>query len=219
MPIGIMASSRTSRTRCVVSRRSSAAPSWSSVTPETPKCWPPRSPMAGRWMRSPVSLHRQAGGIRAAAVRASALHPVLVGHYWGTEVHRAFGRRHAAPASQGASLPLRRRRWRPAVLLHHLRLTPCARGDRAAKNARYLRAALDHLHGLAASTGGLLLRLRGHQAGCPTRLDLRRQRCCLLLRARCRKTPEWTRQLQRLIVSFTITHSYFRSHYQPTVGH
>ena len=64
----------------------------------------------------------EAGHLRAAAVRSSALHPVLVRHDRRAEMHRAFGRRHAAPASQGASAACRRRARRPLLLLHHLRL-------------------------------------------------------------------------------------------------
>ena len=48
-------------------------------------------------------IRRATARVRAAAVRPSALHPVLVGHDRRAEVHRARRRRHAAPASEGAS--------------------------------------------------------------------------------------------------------------------
>ena len=60
--------------------------------------------------------------LRAAAFRASALHPVLLRHDRRAEMHRPFGRRHAAPAPQGAPPAFRHRRRRPRLLFHHLRL-------------------------------------------------------------------------------------------------
>ena len=60
--------------------------------------------------------------LRAAALLASALHPVLLRHDRRSQMHRAFGRRHAAPASQGASPACRHRGRRPRLLFHHLRL-------------------------------------------------------------------------------------------------
>ena len=51
--------------------------------------------------RGAVALRRQAGHLRAAAVFASALHPVFVGHDRHSQMHRPFGRRHADPARQG----------------------------------------------------------------------------------------------------------------------
>ena len=60
--------------------------------------------------------------VRAAAVQPSALHPLLLGHDRRTEVHRAWRRRDAHPAPQGASASLRHRRGRPRLLLHDLRL-------------------------------------------------------------------------------------------------
>ena len=53
-------------------------------------------------------LRRRPDRLRAAAVRSSALHPVLVGHDGRAEVHRARRRRHAAAAPEGA--PAARRR-------------------------------------------------------------------------------------------------------------
>ena len=72
-------------------------------------------------MRSRLSQPRNRH-VRAAALLASALHPVLVGHHRHSEMHRPFGRRHAAPASQGAAPACRHRRGRPPLLFHHLRL-------------------------------------------------------------------------------------------------
>ena len=48
-------------------------------------------------------IPRGADRVRAPAVRPSALHPVFVGHDRRAEMHRPRRRRHAAPASQGAS--------------------------------------------------------------------------------------------------------------------
>ena len=62
------------------------------------------------------------GSIRAAALRPSALYPVLLRHDRRAEMHRALRRRHADAASEGASAPLRCQAGRQAVLLHHLRL-------------------------------------------------------------------------------------------------
>ena len=47
-----------------------------------------------------------AADVRAAAVRAPALHPLLVRHDRRAEMHRALRRRHAAPAPQGAPAAL-----------------------------------------------------------------------------------------------------------------
>ena len=91
-----------------------------------------------------LSRHRRAGGdrdaargharrgdralcaagpdVRAAAVLAPALHPVLVGHDRRPEMHRPLRRRHAAPAPQGTPAACRHPRRRPRLLLHHLRL-------------------------------------------------------------------------------------------------
>ena len=60
--------------------------------------------------------------LRAAALRAPALHPVLLRHDRHSQMHRAFGRRHAAPASQGAPAACRYQGRRPRLLFHHLRL-------------------------------------------------------------------------------------------------
>ena len=46
--------------------------------------------------------------VRAAAIRSSALHSVLVGHDGCPQVHRARSRRHVASAPQGASAAQRR---------------------------------------------------------------------------------------------------------------
>ncbi len=45
--------------------------------------------------------------LRAAALQPSALHHVFLGHHRRAEMHRARRRRHAAPASEGASAALR----------------------------------------------------------------------------------------------------------------
>ena len=60
--------------------------------------------------------------VRSAAVRSSALHPVLVGHHRRAQVHRARRRRHADSAPEGASAPLRHQAGRSRLLLHDLRL-------------------------------------------------------------------------------------------------
>ena len=59
--------------------------------------------------RLPRAARRGADRLRAAAVRPSALHPVLVRHHRRAEVHRARRRRHAAAAPEGAPAALRRR--------------------------------------------------------------------------------------------------------------
>ncbi len=92
-----------------------------------------------------LSRHGQAGGDRHAAAPSTlddalapfeakdvtferlpfsppALHPVFVGHDRHPEMHRPLGRRHAAPAPQGAAAPWRPRGRRPPLLFHHLRL-------------------------------------------------------------------------------------------------
>ena len=80
-------------------------------------------------IRSAVELgrvrRRQAGGadrVRAAAVRPSALHPVLLRHDGRAEVHRPRRGRNAAAAPEGAPAAQRRQGGRPAVLLHDVRL-------------------------------------------------------------------------------------------------
>jgi acetoacetyl-CoA synthetase len=60
--------------------------------------------------------------VRAAALRPSALHHVLLGHHRRAQVHRALRRRRAAAAPEGAQAAQRREAGRPRVLLHHLRL-------------------------------------------------------------------------------------------------
>ena len=60
--------------------------------------------------------------VRSAAVRSPALHPVFLGHHRRAQVHRARRRRHADPAPEGASAPLRHQAGRSRLLLHDLRL-------------------------------------------------------------------------------------------------
>ena len=60
-----------------------------------------------------------AAALHPAALRPSAVHPVLVGHHRQTQMHRAWGRGHAAAAPQGASASLRHPPWRSRALLHH----------------------------------------------------------------------------------------------------
>ena len=60
--------------------------------------------------------------LRAAAVRSSALHPLLVGHHRRAEVHRARRGRHVAAAPEGAPAARRREAGRSALLLHDVRL-------------------------------------------------------------------------------------------------
>ena len=64
----------------------------------------------------------QGADLQAAALQPTALHPLLLGHDGRAEMHRAWRRRHAAPARQGASPAIRHPRRRPHVLFHHLRL-------------------------------------------------------------------------------------------------
>ena len=71
-----------------------------------------------RWRRSPA----KPVAYRARALRPPALHPVLLRHHRRAQMHRPLGRRHAAPASQGAPAAFRHRRRRPRLLLHHARL-------------------------------------------------------------------------------------------------
>ena len=59
---------------------------------------------------------------RAVALRSSAGDPLFLGHHRRAQMHRPWRRRHADPASQGASAPLRHTRGRPRLLFHHLRL-------------------------------------------------------------------------------------------------
>ena len=66
---------------------------------------------------SPAPAH-----LRAAAVRSSALHSLLVGHDRRAEMHRAWRRRHAAAASERA----------PAALLAERRTTSCSISPRSA---------------------------------------------------------------------------------------
>ena len=68
------------------------------------------------------ALRAEARHLRAAAVFAPALHPVLVRHDRHSEMHRPFRRRHADPACQGTAAACRHRGWRPLFLFHHLRL-------------------------------------------------------------------------------------------------
>ena len=70
--------------------------------------------------------------LRAASLRSAALHPVFVRNDGRAEVHRPRGRRHAAPAPQGASAALRHPAGRPGVLFHDVRLDDVElAGDRA----------------------------------------------------------------------------------------
>ena len=71
-----------------------------------------------RWDDSWLGRRRRRADLRAAAVRSPALHPVLVGHDRRAEVHRPRRRRHAAPASQGTSAPLRHPPRRSRLLFH-----------------------------------------------------------------------------------------------------
>src|SRR5258708_934872 len=60
--------------------------------------------------------------LRAAALRPSAVHPVLIRHDRGAQVHRARGGRRAAQAPVRAAAALRLEARRSPVLLHHARL-------------------------------------------------------------------------------------------------
>ena len=61
-----------------------------------------------------------AARLRAAALRSSALHPLLLRHDRRAEMHRARRRRHAAAAPEGAPAALLAAGRRKALLLHHL---------------------------------------------------------------------------------------------------
>ena len=63
-----------------------------------------------------------AARLRAAALRSSALHPLLLRHDRRAEMHRARRRRHAAAAPEGAPAALLAAGRREALLLHHARL-------------------------------------------------------------------------------------------------
>ena len=84
---------------------------------------------ASRWRRG-----------RVAAVRSSAVRPLLLGDDRAPEVHRAPGWGRPPQASGRAPSPLRREAGRPGVLLHYHRLDDvelagfraCDRGDRRA---------------------------------------------------------------------------------------
>ena len=84
----------------------------------------------------PAAVHRQAGHLRAAAVRPPGLHPVLVGHDRRAEMHRARRRRHAAPAPQGAPPAMRPAAGRAAVLLHHAGLDDVELADLRPRDRR-----------------------------------------------------------------------------------
>ena len=68
------------------------------------------------------ALRGEARRLYARALRPPALYPVLVRHDRRAEMHRPFGRRHAAPAPEGAPPAVRHRRRRSRLLLHHARL-------------------------------------------------------------------------------------------------
>ena len=101
-------------------------PAWSapSSCPSSarPSAWPPRcparSPSTRRWRRS----RRSRSPIARVPFAHPLYHPVLLGHHRRAQMHRPFGRRHAAPASQGAPPAFRHRRGRPRLLFHHARL-------------------------------------------------------------------------------------------------
>ena len=93
------------------------------------------------------SRRRRAGCVRraasggadrlpAAAVRPSALHPLLVGDDRRAQVHRPRRRRHAAAAPQGAPAARRREARRPPLLLHHLRLDDVELADVGTRHRR-----------------------------------------------------------------------------------
>ena len=97
--------------------------------------------------------------LRAAAVRSSALHHVLLGHDRAAQVHGARRRRDAAPAPEGAGAAHRPRPRRPDLLLHHLRLDdvelagvePRGRRDGRALRRRAARARRPILWDMAAA--------------------------------------------------------------------
>ena len=71
-----------------------------------------------------AELHRRAGtaGVRPGAVRAPALHPVLLGHHRAAEADRARPRRHHRRAPQGPRPADGSRPRRPVLLVLHDRL-------------------------------------------------------------------------------------------------
>ena len=80
-----------------------------SETPDLAKL--PKAVAAGEFHRPlPGRPHR----LRAPALQPSAVHHVLLGHHRRAEMHRAWCRRHADPASEGTSAPQRHQDRRPA---------------------------------------------------------------------------------------------------------
>ena len=79
----------------------------------------PRCLGMGRVARA---VHRRADRLSGAAVRPSAVHPVLVGNDGCAEMHRARRRRHAVATPEGTPAARRPQVRRPPVLLHDLRL-------------------------------------------------------------------------------------------------
>ena len=78
----------------------------------------------------------RAAVVRAAAVRSSGLHPVLVRHDGRAEVHRARRRRRAAAADEGAHAALRHGSGRSLLLLHDLRLGDVERARERPRDRR-----------------------------------------------------------------------------------
>ena len=96
----------TARASVARGRAAAAEPARDVVRGPVPRARPPTRRRAERGHAGDEFSRRHARGrdrVRAAAVRPSALHPVLVGHDRRAEVHRARRRRHAAAAPQGAS--------------------------------------------------------------------------------------------------------------------
>ena len=89
---------------------------------------------------SPTSARGRAALVRAAAVRSSGLHPVLVRHDGRAEVHRARRRRRAAAAAERAPAAFRHGPGRSLLLFHDHRLDDVERARERPRDRRDDRA-------------------------------------------------------------------------------
>ena len=79
-------------------------------------------PEGGAARRMAAQAHARRDRVRAAAVRASGLHPVQLRHHRHAQVHRARRRRRAAAEPEDAQAAVRRAARRPLLLLLHHQL-------------------------------------------------------------------------------------------------
>ena len=111
------------------------------------------------------AVRAEAAALRAAAVRSPDLHSLFVRHDRRAEMHRAWRRRHAAAASEGAPPALRRARGERLFYFTTLRLDDV---ELARLRARERRHA-DALRRLAVRAGA--------RACCSTTRRTRKSRC------------------------------------------